>query len=143
MVDVLGTELLVQHANSSMMPSGSWKYTDRTNTPGWSSAAMVRSLSSWLTTGLMATPLALSRSTYSSNFSGGTSNATWFIEPCAVLMSPLPGRLAAEAMPGAWPGAPGNQKKATESPLPQSKKKCWPPPGISRVLIIGMPSTFV
>ncbi len=50
---------------------------------------------------------------------------------------------AAEAMPGAASGAPGNQKKARLSPLPRSKKKCCPMPfGSSMVLISGMPSTF-
>ena len=41
-------------------------------------------------------------------------------------------------------GASGNQKKASESPLPMSKKKCWPmPAGSSMVLISGRPRTLV
>ena len=58
-------------------------------------------------------------------------------------MLPPPGIWPAAAMPGAAAGASGNQKNASESPLPQSKKKCWAPPGISSVLMSGMPSTFV
>ena len=70
--------------------------------------------------------------------------ATWFIDPIAVARSPSPGSAPAEATPGAAAGAFGNQKKAMQSPLPMSKKKCWPMPlGSSIVLMSGMPRTFV
>ncbi len=49
---------------------------------------------------------------YSSNFSNGIVNARWFIEACALAMSPTPGRAAADATPGAFCGALGNQKNA-------------------------------
>ena len=39
------------------MPSGSWKYTERMKTPGWSSALMPHSLSSWLATWVQKAPL--------------------------------------------------------------------------------------
>jgi hypothetical protein len=82
--------------------------------------------------------------TYSSNRSGGTSKATWFIDAWAVARSPRPGSSAAEETPGWASGAFGNQKKARQSPPPQSKKKCWPmPTGRSMVLTRGMPRTFV
>ena len=51
---------------------------------------------------------------------------------------------APAAVPGiSAAGASGNQKNASESPLPQSKKKCCAPPGISSVLISGIPRTLV
>jgi hypothetical protein len=67
--------------------------------------------------------LAFSRATYSSNLSAGTSKAMWFIEPWAVTMSPTPGSCLGEAWPGWAGGALANQKKASESPLPMSKKE--------------------
>ena len=46
------------------------------------------------------------------------------------------------ARPGCDSGESGNQKNASESPLPMSKKKCWPMPrGRSIVFVSGMPST--
>lgn len=66
------------------------------------------------------------------------------MEPTVEVRSPLSGRATGAAMPGAAGGASGNQKKASESPLPMSKKKCWPmPAGSSMVLISGRPRTFV
>ena len=54
------------------------------------------------------------------------------------------GRPRGADTPGAGSGASGNQKNASESPPPQSKKKCWPiPAGSSIVLMSGMPRTFV
>ena len=86
--------------------------------------------------------MAFSLSQYSSNFSAGTSKAMWFIEACAVSSEPTPGRPAGLEMPGTDAGAFGNQKNASESPLPMSKKKCWPMSlGRSSVLVSGMPST--
>jgi hypothetical protein len=88
--------------------------------------------------------LVLRRCRYSSNFSAGTWNARWFIELTALVMSPMPGIFAGAEMPGTASGASANQKNATQSPLPASKKKCWPaPPGISSDLISGMPSTLL
>ena len=101
------------------------------------------SLSSWFMTSAASMPLARSFSRYSSIRSGATSKATWFMEPTAVVRSPLAGRPAGEATPGAAGGASGNQKKARLSPLPMSKKKCWPiPNGSSMVLVRGIPRTF-
>ena len=66
------------------------------------------------------------------------------MEPTAEVRSPLSGRPTGAAMPGAAGGASGNQKNASESPLPMSKKKCWPmPTGSSTVLMRRSPSTFV
>ena len=65
------------------------------------------------------------------------------MDPIADARSPTPGSPPAAATPGARSGAFGNQKKARQSLLPMSKKKCWPmPPGSSIVLMSGMPSTF-
>ena len=81
---------------------------------------------------------------YSSIFSGGTSKATWFIEPTALVRLTLVGTAAGATIPGTPSGASGNQKKARQSPPPQSKKKCWPmPAGSSIVLTNGMPRTLV
>src|SRR5687768_13252841 len=109
---------LVQQANSRRIPSGSKKYTERMYTPSYISLETVHSLSSWLEISLTSTPLSMSRWRYSSNFSLGTLNATWFIEPWAVVRSPTPGRAAADDTPGTASGALGNQKKATQSPPP-------------------------
>jgi hypothetical protein len=66
------------------------------------------------------------------------------MEPMALVSSPWSGRAFGALMPGAGSGASGNQKKASESPPPQSKKKCWPiPAGNSIVFIRGMPRTLV
>ena len=103
---------------------------------------MPHSLSSWLATSVQSIPAATSRSRYSSIRSAGTANATWFIEPMALVSAPRSGRAAGADTPGAGSGASGNQKNARQSPPPQSKKKCWPiPAGSSIVLISGMPST--
>ena len=80
-------------------------------------------------------PASRSLPTYSSIFSDGTSKATWFIEPWALVRSPRSGRTWGPDTPGVACSAFGNQKNASASPPPQSKKKCWPPPGISMVLI--------
>jgi hypothetical protein len=40
--------------------------------------------SAWLIAIVTSTPLLFSFAAYSSNFSGSTSNATWFIEPIAL-----------------------------------------------------------
>ncbi len=105
---------------------------------------MPHSLSSWLATSVQSTPAARRRSRYSSIRSGGTAKATWFIEPMALVRLPWSGRPAGPEMPGAGGGASGNQKNARASPPPQSKKKCWPmPAGSSMVLTSGMPSTLV
>ena len=55
---------------------------------------MPHSLSSWLTTSLHGTPASMRRWRYSSIFSAGTAKATWFIEPIALVRSPLSGRAA-------------------------------------------------
>jgi hypothetical protein len=74
--------------------------------------------------------------------SAGTAKATWFIEPMALVSSPWSGRAFGAEMPGAGSGASGNQKNARQSPPPQSKKKCWPmPAGSSMVLTSGIPRT--
>jgi hypothetical protein len=58
------------------------------------------------------------------------------------VISPIPGIAAGEEIPGTRSAASVNQKKATQSPFPASKKKCWPmPPGKSSDLINGIPST--
>ena len=104
------------------------------------SADTCAALSSWLSTGPTRTPLSFSRCRYSSNFSAGTWNARWFIELTALAISPIPGIAAGEEMPGTRSAASANQKKATQSPFPASKKKCWPiPPGRSSDLINGIP----
>ena len=62
----------------------------------------------------------------------------------ALVMSPMPGMAPGDEMPGTRSGASANQKKATQSPLPASKKKCCPaPPGRSSDLISGMPRMLV
>ena len=94
--------------------------------------------------GLTRTPLAFSLARYSRNRSSGTLNATWFIEPTALVHSPRPGTVTGAEMPGTGSGASGNQKNASALPPPMSKKKCWPaPPGRFRVLISRMPRTWV
>ncbi len=111
-------------------------------------ALIPRGDSSWFSTAETVMPLARSFCRYSSIRSGGTSKATWFMEACAVRMSsglpgPSPTTWRGEATPGAARGASGNQKKASASPLPMSKKKCWPAPsGSSIVFTSGMPRTF-
>jgi hypothetical protein len=96
-----------------------------------------------LTTSVTSTPLAASLSRYSSSFSAGTSNATWFIEPWAETSDSAPNGARGAATPGAASGASGNQKNARQSPPPMSKKKCCPsPPGSSIVFTSGIPSTF-
>ena len=87
------------------------------------------------------TPLALSFARYSRNRSSGTLNATWFIEPTALVHSPMPGTVTGVEMPGTESGASRNQKNASALPPPMSKKKCWPAPPRSMVLISRMPST--
>ena len=68
--------------------------------------------------------------------------ATWFIDPMALVSSAWSGRPLGADTPGAGSGASGNQKNARQSPPPQSKKKCWPmPAGSSMVLTSGIPST--
>ena len=102
------------------------------------------SLSSWSRIGLIVTPLAASLARYSRNFSSGTLNAMWFIEPIALIHSPRPGAFTGAEMPGAGSGASGNQKKASVLPPPMSKKKCWPrPPDSSIVLTRRVPRTWV
>ena len=116
----------------------------RTKTPGCMASLMPHSESSWLAISVQSMPAAMRRSRYSSIFSGATSKATWFMEPMALVRSPWSGRAAGALMPGTPSGASGNQKKARQSPPPQSKKKCWPmPAGSSIVLTSGMPRTFV
>jgi hypothetical protein len=92
---------------------------------------------------LTSTPSSISRRRYSSKRSSGTSNARWFIEACAEAMSPRsPGSVPAFDTPGCAGPRRANQKKARQSSLPMSKKKCCPmPPGSSIVLTSGMPST--
>ena len=87
-------------------------------------------------------PASMSRVRMASIWSAGTSKATWFMEPTADTRSPMSGRAAGALMPGTGAGAPGNQKKASWSPPPMSKKKCWPmPAGSSTVLTSGKPSS--
>jgi hypothetical protein len=94
--------------------------------------------------GLTRMPLALSLARYSRNRSSGTLNAMWFIEPTALVHSPMPGTVTGAETPGTPSGASGNQKNASALPPPMSKKKCWPWPfGRSSVLISRMPSTWV
>ena len=108
---------------------------------------MPRGESSWLRIGVQRTPCSTRRSRYSSICSGGTSKATWFIEATAVVSSAAGSKKVSgsgEETPWWGGGASGNQKKARLAPLPMSKKKCWPrPPGSSMVLISGKPSTWV
>ncbi len=95
-----------------------------------------------MSTGPTRTPLSLSCCRYSSNFSAGTWKAKWFIVLTALTMSPMPGIASGDEMPGTRSGASANQKNATQSPLPASKKKCCPmPPGRSSDFTSGMPST--
>ena len=64
------------------------------------------------------------------------------MEPMALVSVPSSGRVAGDETPGMPSGASGNQKNAKVSVPPQSKKKCWPmPAGSSMVLIRGIPST--
>ena len=103
-----------------------------------------RGLLSWLSTGPTRTPFSLSRLRYSSNFSAGTWKARWFIDPTALTIEPSPGSAAGVVLPTVPSGASANQKNATQSPLPASKKKCCPmSSGRSSDLISGIPSTFV
>ena len=46
------------------------------------------------------------------------------MDPIALVRSPWSGRAAGTLTPGIPSGALGNQKKARQSPPPQSKKKC-------------------
>lgn len=85
-------------------------------------------------------PAATSRSRYPSMRSTGTLNATWFMDPMALVRSATSGRPAGAEIPGTGSGASANQKKARRSPPPQSKKKCWPMSwGSSTVFTSGMP----
>ena len=73
-----------------------------------------------------------------------TWNAKWFMVLTALVISPMPGMAAGDERPGTRSGASANQKNATQSPLPASKKKCCPSPsGRSSDLINGMPRTLL
>ena len=46
------------------------------------------------------------------------------MELTELVISPIPGIAAGDEMPGTRSAASANQKNATQSPLPASKKKC-------------------
>ena len=58
----------------------------------------------------------------------------------ALTMSPIPGMASGDEIPGTRSGALANQKNATQSPLPASKKKCWPIPAGSSIVYYAVAS---